>query len=177
MADEPLPARFSLRSQHWFRWTVKCLETATSHIRTVTCNMKLIQLLFFLLIPISGFCCDCPKGTTEKNYETNQVVVTVEVIKQRKIRRSRDGNYKMKFKLKVLKKYKGNVSHNFTIVTGNGFGDCGFRFELGKKYLLFAQKSDFYNDGRKMEYITSICSKTGLVDERKDELKIIENIN
>jgi hypothetical protein len=35
MAGERLPARFSLRSQLWFRATRKCLETATSHMQTV----------------------------------------------------------------------------------------------------------------------------------------------
>jgi uncharacterized protein with ParB-like and HNH nuclease domain len=35
MAGERLPARFSLRSQLWFRWTGKCFETATSHMQTV----------------------------------------------------------------------------------------------------------------------------------------------
>ena len=32
MAAERLPARFSLRSQFWFRWTGKCFEAATSHM-------------------------------------------------------------------------------------------------------------------------------------------------
>ena len=35
MAGELLPARFSLRSKLWFRWTGKCFETATSHMQTV----------------------------------------------------------------------------------------------------------------------------------------------
>jgi hypothetical protein len=36
MAVERLPARFSLFSQLWFRWTGKCFETATSHMQTVS---------------------------------------------------------------------------------------------------------------------------------------------
>ena len=35
MAGERLPARSSLRSQLWFRWTGKCFETATSHMQNV----------------------------------------------------------------------------------------------------------------------------------------------
>lgn len=35
MAGERLPARFSLRSQLWVRWTGKYSETATSHMQTV----------------------------------------------------------------------------------------------------------------------------------------------
>lgn len=41
MAGERLPARFSLRSQLWFRWTGKCLETATSHMQTVVRHFRM----------------------------------------------------------------------------------------------------------------------------------------
>ena len=40
MAGERLPARFSLRSQLWFRWTGKCFETATSHMQTVVSHLN-----------------------------------------------------------------------------------------------------------------------------------------
>jgi hypothetical protein len=36
MAGERLPARFLPHSQHWFRWTGKRFETATSHMQTVS---------------------------------------------------------------------------------------------------------------------------------------------
>ena len=36
MAGELLPARFSLRSQVWSRWTGKCFEAATSHMQNVS---------------------------------------------------------------------------------------------------------------------------------------------
>ena len=41
MAGESLTARFSLLSQLWFRWTEKCLETATSHMQTVSHKLKI----------------------------------------------------------------------------------------------------------------------------------------
>src|SRR5690554_6776829 len=40
MAGERLPARLSLRSQHCLRWTGKYFETATSHMQTVSQNLK-----------------------------------------------------------------------------------------------------------------------------------------
>ena len=39
MAGEQLPARVSLRSQPWFQWTGKCVESATSHMQTVASNL------------------------------------------------------------------------------------------------------------------------------------------
>ena len=49
MAGNWLPARFSLHSQLWFRWTGKCFETATSHMQTVAANIKMKRLLIILL--------------------------------------------------------------------------------------------------------------------------------
>ena len=44
MAGERMPARYSLLSQLWFRWTGKCFETATSHMQNVVCNLnKMIE--------------------------------------------------------------------------------------------------------------------------------------
>lgn len=53
MAGERLPARFSLRSQLWSRWTGKCFETATSHMQTVVYHIhmrKYIALIIILII-------------------------------------------------------------------------------------------------------------------------------
>ena len=53
MAGEGLPARFSLLSQFWFHWIRKCLETATSHMQTVSQNLKPIDMNKIILTSIS----------------------------------------------------------------------------------------------------------------------------
>jgi hypothetical protein len=54
MAGERLPARFSLRSQLWFRWTGKCFETATSHMQTVARNSKKTRMEIKTILIIVG---------------------------------------------------------------------------------------------------------------------------
>lgn len=56
--------------------------------------------------------------------------------------------------------YRGKRLKEVNLWTGLGAGDCGFDFEIGERYLVFAEKDD---DGR---LATSICSGTGHVRDR-----------
>jgi hypothetical protein len=41
--------------------------------------------------------------------------------------------------------YKGHItSDTLTIYTGMGGGDCGIRFEMGKKYILYGEKETYF---------------------------------
>src|ERR1041385_658039 len=40
----------------------------------------------------------------------------------------------------VLSSYRGNVSGKVSVLTGLGGGDCGFDFETGKQYLVYASR-------------------------------------
>jgi hypothetical protein len=63
MAGERLPARFSLRSQRWFRWTGKCFETATSHMQTVGYKLKNMKKSLILLIMATTGMFSCGQGS------------------------------------------------------------------------------------------------------------------
>jgi hypothetical protein len=54
----------------------------------------------------------------------------------------------------VLRAYRGRPEPRVVVVTGMGLGDCGFDFETGKEYLVYA---DFTEDG---SLFTSICTGT-----------------
>ncbi|MBU9064580.1 hypothetical protein KSU69_03625 [Phocaeicola vulgatus] len=73
MAGERMSARFSLRSQLWFRWTGKCFETATSHMQTVSGNLKKKDLriisTIFLILSLSS--CKNEKKFDIKSYVLN----------------------------------------------------------------------------------------------------------
>ena len=71
--------------------------------------------------------------------------------------------------LRVSKSWKGISDSHVIIATGMGGGDCGFPFEKGKEYLVFARRADAYIPG---QFTTSICMATqptakaaGLIDE------------
>ena len=63
--------------------------------------------------------------------------------------------------------YKGSQQNRVEVETGLGGGDCGFPFELGKRYLVYASKED---SGR---LSTGICSATGLAQDKEGDLAFL----
>jgi hypothetical protein len=66
-----------------------------------------------------------------------------------------------------VRSYKGAPEKNIQVRTGIGGGDCGFDFEVGKQYLVyaFADKSG--------QLSTGICSGTALLEESKEDLSYL----
>ena len=67
--------------------------------------------------------------------------------------------------LRVSRAYRGKVEGIVTILTGFGNGDCGFDFETGKDYLVYA------NDLGEGVLFTSIGSGTTLMEEAGPQIR------
>lgn len=69
---------------------------------------------------------------------------------------------------RVEEMYKGTVAPLATIITGGGGGDCGYSFEEGKEYIVFAGKATEKRElglvGSTQALTTSICSYTQRAD-------------
>jgi hypothetical protein len=60
--------------------------------------------------------------------------------------------------IRASRVYQGANEDSFTVITGMGYGDCGFDFRTGQVYLVFATQIE---SGL---YFTSICSGTNLLE-------------
>jgi hypothetical protein len=69
---------------------------------------------------------------------------------------------RMRVTFQVLHTFKGGQRTQVQIETGYGGGDCGYRFEVGEQYLVYADLDD-----QSGELSTSICSGTATVDESR----------
>jgi hypothetical protein len=67
----------------------------------------------------------------------------------------------------VLHAYRGLVVANIRVLTGLGGGDCGFDFEIGKKYLVYASRVNTET------LFTSICSGTSSLEEAGPALRFL----
>lgn len=90
----------------------------------------------------------------------------------------------MKFTVEIDNIYKGQFNSDTVFVyTGSGGGDCGYRFKLGEKYIIYAGSLNPYvrydgqivNDSN-IAFYTTICSRTRLfkyaeIKELKKQLK------
>lgn len=63
--------------------------------------------------------------------------------------------------------YRGLAAEETTVLTGMGLGDCGFDFETGKQYLVFAVRIDADN------LFTSICTGTSSLEHAGPALRFL----
>ncbi len=60
-----------------------------------------------------------------------------------------------------------------TVFTGMGDGDCGFNFQIGKSYLVYANNET--QDGEEL-LRTNICTRTAEVTSDVDELTTLKKL-
>ena len=69
--------------------------------------------------------------------------------------------------VRATKVYRGATQQIFTVITGLGYGDCGFDFRTGQSYLVFATQIESGT------YFTSICNGTKLLEESGPVLRFL----
>lgn len=101
------------------------------------------------------FACSCAEATPTEQFSnaTAVFVGTVENISLDGRRRSIDFD--------VSESRKGSIAESVTVSTGWGDGDCGFDFEAGREYVVYA-----YEEGGQLG--TGICSGTSLIAKSQD---------
>jgi putative intracellular protease/amidase len=73
----------------------------------------------------------------------------------------------MQVSLGVSRSYRGVQDKNIQVRTGLGGGDCGFDFEVGKQYLVYASADETG------QLSTDICSGTALLEESQTSLSYL----
>lgn len=129
----------------------------------------LFLLLFFAAE--NSYACSCVylsnltlKQEVEAAFTNSVAVFSAEVLEINE----KPNVYNVSVKFKVNKSWKGIKTKEIVLTTGRGGGDCGYRFEVGKKYLVYAY-------GKTNELGTGICSRTAFVEGNKD-IKILTNL-
>jgi hypothetical protein len=123
------------------------------------CRISLV-LLAALLAADAALACTCartPPPQEAKNFMDAVFLGTV-----LDVARDVDGRQAV-VRLKVEKVWKGAKCAEATVVTGVGGGDCGYAFEAGKRYLVYAS-----SDEGKLR--TSLCTRTRPAAQAEEDL-------
>jgi hypothetical protein len=72
---------------------------------------------------------------------------------------------------RVLRAYRGQATGTVIVLTGTGLGDCGFDFETGKQYLIYADAIDG------VDLFTSICTGTSPMEQAGPALRFLRGEN
>src|SRR5215216_1147937 len=101
---------------------------------------------------VSACSCSVGGGKCDRSWNYGKVIFTGTVTRQLL---PMDVFSRRVFQLSVSESFRGPaiVSQNITVYTGAGGGDCGYRFEIGASYLVYA---NLVGD----RLVTSICSHT-----------------
>ena len=140
--------------------------------------IRAFSILFLLIITHKSNACSCNyEKTLMEELKSRDLVVKATIlsidtliytdtIKFREIKTLKDYStiYVINYLIKVLvlKKFKGEIiADTIPIITGLGGGDCGFPFEIGKEYLIYANKRNY-----------SKISKDSIKAQKNKEYKI-----
>jgi hypothetical protein len=138
--------------------------------------MWMFAILPVLLCADIVAACDCAKSSRPcdafwkadavfSGTVTSRAVVSMEADDD-----SKRKEQKVAVKILVEEVFRGGLGGNdVEMITGLGDGDCGYRFEKGRKYLVYA-----YEQGQRL--YTSICHRTKLLSEAKDDLAYFRNL-
>ncbi len=108
--------------------------------------LLILPILLFLLSVENALACSCvapdPNKTLEQQvteaYTDSSAVFSAKVLSVVKF--SKEG--KLKVKVRLVKSWKGKLTKTLTVMTGLDSAMCGYYFEKGKTYLIYAYRDE-----------------------------------
>ena len=139
------------------------------------CFISILSFVALLFAPGIGFACSCslpPMGKTEKQLiklerKKSQAVFVgevTEIIAPKTA--SGEEAWTAEVRFKVLQTWKGITTETVSVFTANRCCICGYKFEVGERYLIYAYSSD-KNLG------TNFCTRTKTLSEANADLKVL----
>jgi hypothetical protein len=119
-------------------------------------------VLFFLVSAEKSLACSCVANTkplktqVKEAFNNSNAIFSGEVIEVSPI-----SEYEAAVRIKVERSWKGGLSNEITLTTAKDSAMCGYYFETGKKYLVYA-------NGKPDALMVSNCSRTTAASDRTD---------
>ncbi|MBP1994394.1 hypothetical protein [Paenibacillus eucommiae] len=141
--------------------------------RTIHSILLFCLVVSFMAIfsPAPAYACSCAMPqTVEAQFNHSEAVFAGRVIEVKEDR-SLGGRISKSALFELSQIWKGGSESQLIIQTGSGGGDCGYNFEEGKDYLVYAHPSTMYSD--KEALVTIICDRTNVIDQAQEDLAIL----
>ena len=138
-------------------------------MKRLTSILGVVTLLVFIHIEGRACTCDLPmlkqtslKQQVNKARNQSQAVFVGKVIEI--VQNPQD--YFVLVRFNVERSWKGSLAQEVSVVTGQGGGDCGYKFEFGETYLVYAY-------GDKTRLGTNICQRTANLSAAEADVKVL----
>ena len=137
---------------------------------------KKYLIIFLLLFIAKSYSCSCePRPTLEKSYAEADAIFIGTVISKKviSVKYESVNTTQIEYKFRRTKVFKGkSLTEIITIITGNGRHDCGYMFEINKKYIVYAYiQNQYYDGGEKVKPFlsTNVCRRTTIYNSVEEK--------
>jgi hypothetical protein len=138
-------------------------------------HMTMVLCFFFGLmnisIPAMVYACSCvEKPAVEEELQRSIAVFAgkaSKIIEHKHL----NGRITTSVLFEVTATWKGLSESQVIITTGLGGGDCGYDFEQGKEYLVYANPSSMYGD--QDDLVTIICDRTNELRAAQEDIAVL----
>ena len=131
----------------------------------------IVGVMWLIWSPVPVYACSCVQpGSPSEELEKFSAVFAGRVVSVQHSYDPEGGiitpddHFTIGFKVSAV--WKGSVHEDMYITTPLTDGACGFTFDVGEEYIVYAYDSS-YDDGG---YTTGICSRTGLLGNAEEDL-------
>ncbi len=138
-------------------------------------QLSLLFVVFLTaILPAATQACSCIEMPIKDQVRSAEKIVVGLIESKEVIPEEHEVNIKMK----VLQNLKGHDKEYFNFKTGSNGAICGFNFQKGKEYLVYAKeiKSNKQGSGAAPTYKVSLCSRTKPHKDSKEEIEALKSI-
>jgi hypothetical protein len=113
-----------------------------------------------------AYACSCQIAPREKDFEASAAVFEGQVtaITSNKEASGRPGEI-ARVRLNVIQSWKGLQTEQVTVLTPASASECGYSFQMGKSYLIYAAAT------KGEEFAVSSCSRTRDIADAQDDIR------
>ena len=127
-----------------------------------------VALLLGLVVPRAVAACDCVASTPCRAVAHADAVLIGRVLS---VVDAPDGQWARVVRVAVSESFIGGHTGEIEVRTGMGGGDCGYRFDVGSTYVVYAHRTDAG------ELTTSICSRTAKTALNGGEISMLRRLD
>ena len=139
-----------------------------------------LLILFFIFSITKTFSCSCietneslskkvKRAFSQSDLIISGKVVEILIVNKAKMKFSADP---IIYKFEIIKVIKGKITKKIIEIASETMEmSCGYNFELGKSYLVYARKSTHFSKmtNNKFDFVTSLCDRNKIVEKVQEK--------
>ncbi|MBV7270718.1 hypothetical protein [Winogradskyella luteola] len=148
-----------------------------------------ILILVLIFSITETFACSCIQTNeplskkVEKAFAQSDLIISGKVVEIKIVNKARmkSSADPIIYKFEITKTLKGKIEKEFIEIASETSGaSCGYKFELGKSYLVYARKSTHFAKmtKNKFDFVTGLCDRNQKLNKvDKKELRKLKKLN